>query len=109
MLHRPKSIISSIARWVTRESDDEHAWRFADQHVTPSAVSSAVAQWQAWEQHGTLPQAGGWLDQPLALLVIFDVLSLVRATFEYHATQGADWSKETALQQDLIRWVEHGG
>ena len=72
--------------------------------VPPSAPEFAC--WLAREQHGLLPRAGGWLDQPLALLNAMTAITLTVETKRYLARPAADWTQLSRLQLDLIRWLE---
>jgi hypothetical protein len=62
--------------------------------------------WQAWRERGILPRAGGWEDQPLELLARFAALSLTYDTRVYMKTENSDWSKLTATQREIARWLE---
>jgi hypothetical protein len=68
--------------------------------------AGVFAAWRAWVQHGTLPGAGGWAAQSLRLLNCFSALGLIDQTWRYYRQREADLSKLTALQLDLIRWLE---
>lgn len=62
--------------------------------------------WRERAERGQWPRAGGWEDQPLALLVQMDTLDLLARTVRYMARPDADWSRLTRLQRDLIHWLE---
>lgn len=53
-----------------------------------------------------MPRQGGWLDQPLDLLVRFDLYSMVDSVFRYKSAKDSDWSKFTNWQMELIKWLE---
>lgn len=53
-----------------------------------------------------MPRAGGWLDQPLRLIVTFGAMDIVALTYRYTARPNADLSKLSSLQEDLMRWLE---
>ena len=59
--------------------------------------------WQAWKRHNQLPAAGGWLDQPLHLLVQIEAIETVYQTMSYKTSKGAKWEKMTPLQLDIVR------
>lgn len=62
--------------------------------------------WRARVEYNAWPRAGGWADQPLAMIVHFQVLDLVAGTWRYFRTEKADLGKFSKLQWDLIRWIE---
>jgi len=47
--------------------------------------------------------AGGWLDQPLDLLVQIEAIETVYQTMRYKTAEGAKWEKLTGLQLDIVR------
>jgi hypothetical protein len=58
----------------------------------------------AYERFGTLPQAGGWLAQPLVMLVQLDA---IHQTVEaYRLKQASKMDKLSATQAEIIRWLE---
>lgn len=62
--------------------------------------------WQDYRLNGTLPQAGGWLDQPLGLMVRIGMIDLIARTWEAKNTPDYDWSKFSADQRYLISWAD---
>jgi len=62
--------------------------------------------WQAWERAGVLPASGGWMDQPLPLLVLFGAMNLIRGTWQYYRRDDFDWNKLSPTQTDLVVWME---
>ena len=62
--------------------------------------------WQAWTNHGILPRPGGWLDQPLSVLIGIRAVSVVYSTFRDKASDKKDWAEFTATQRALIMWLE---
>lgn len=62
--------------------------------------------WRAFEDRGALPRAGGWLDQPLAFLVLFNALTMVAAVARFAANPKADWNKLGRLHRDVMTWLE---
>ena len=59
--------------------------------------------WQAWKRHNQLPTAGGWLDQPLAILIQMEAIETVYQTMRYKTSEGAKWEKMSPLQLDIVR------
>lgn len=62
--------------------------------------------WQSWKKHGIFPLAGGWLDQPLALLVQIEAIEIVHQTMKYKTADGAKWETMTPLQLDIVRELD---
>lgn len=62
--------------------------------------------WQAFRLNGTLPQAGGWMEQPLNLLVKIGAIDLIVRTWDHKNEEGYDWSKFSPDQRYLISWAE---
>jgi hypothetical protein len=72
-------------------------------------MGGAIYQmWLAWRERNQLPAKGGWLDQPLPLLVKIDAIEMVYNTWKYKSTKGADWSKMSGLQMEIIRRLDNG-
>ena len=68
-----------------------------------------LSLWYERERRGRLPRAGGWLDQPLALLMQLDTLDLVIRAGRITGDAEEDWSNLTKLQADLVRWLDNDG
>jgi len=66
--------------------------------------------WNEWRKWGSLPRGGGWLQQPLAMLVKIQAIDMVYHTWMYIKPPGKekpnDWSKLTATQAAIARWLE---
>lgn len=58
------------------------------------------------ERFGILPRSGGWMEQPLALLVKMEAIDLLVKTRQYMAAEGADWTKLSKTQVALNKWVD---
>ena len=58
------------------------------------------------ERFGILPRSGGWMDQPLALLVKMEAIGLLVATRRFMAVKGADWKDLSATQRALNTWID---
>ena len=66
--------------------------------------------WWEWRSHGKLPKAGGWLDQPLALLVKINAYDLIYNTFTSNEKRnGYALDKLDATQLEIISWIESDG
>ncbi len=53
-----------------------------------------------------MPYAGGYLDQPLAWLILCQVLDLVTETYTGRHTEHFKLDKLTPLQLALFMWLE---
>jgi uncharacterized protein YbdZ (MbtH family) len=62
--------------------------------------------WRAWREHGKLPNGGGWLDQPLAILAQIEAIETVYTTMRYKTAEGAKWETMTPLQLDIVRELD---
>lgn len=62
--------------------------------------------WRDYERFGTLPLSGGWLAQPLDLLVQLQAIDTVVGTYRYKNAKDADWNKLTATQREIIRQLD---
>ena len=64
--------------------------------------------WLAYRRQAILPYAGGFLQQPLHILAMFDAIDYV-----YNACQilehGEDWSKLSNEQSKFAKWVNNDG
>jgi len=63
--------------------------------------------WRARERFGTMPLEGGWLSQPLPLLVQIDAIDLVYKTFQYRNSKNYKMSLLTPTQADIILTLEN--
>jgi len=48
------------------------------------------------------------MDQPLDVLMEVHVINIVFDTRQFMLSKGADWSKLTATQKELVRWLKRG-
>lgn len=69
-------------------------------------ASGVLSAWLARRNHGLWPRAGGWDDQPLALLVKLEVLDFAYNTLKFMNSKNAEWDLVTTLQRDLKVWIE---
>ncbi len=106
-LRRPKSVLAAVYEWASGGGDDDapHGWQLAPDHLTPAGGQAIFKLWRAHER-GTLPRAGGWEEQPLAVMVQIEMMDLVTNTVRYMARKDADWNNLTRLQRDLVSWLE---
>lgn len=69
-------------------------------------MNSDFEVWQQWERSGILPFTGGYLEQPLPLLIRINAIDLVYKTKMYMKSKDSDWSKLTKTQIEIVRWIE---
>ena len=62
--------------------------------------------WRQWQKYGTFFRAGGWANQPAALLAQFEFMDLLESTWLYYRSKDAILAKLTLLQRDLITWLD---
>lgn len=90
------------------ESEEEdHGWQFGPGAVEALPSAPVFTMWYENWRTGLWPRSGGWLDQPLALLVQIKTIDLLVSAKRYMAAKDSDWSKLSALQVDLIRWLRN--
>jgi hypothetical protein len=88
------------------EDDSRARWQYREKSVIVLPASAAFYCWRDWARFGQYPEQGGWLDQPLSLLVHIEAIEMTVQTFRYLQREDADWSTLTAEQVALIRWLE---
>jgi hypothetical protein len=106
MLPSAKKLLTAVADSFGGGGEETSAWTWGDK-VTAWMGGTVYKLWQAWKR-GLLPTAGGWLDQPLALLVQIEAIELVHQTYRYMAQEKADMSKLSATQMSILRNLENG-
>lgn len=105
----PGYLLRAIAEMYDGDAGPQpHGWVFGPDSVTVVPPTMIVQLWLDRRRFGSLPKAGGWNEQPLALMVQMDLLDLVDSTCRHKATPEADWTLFTPLQRDLIGWLEKG-
>lgn len=108
-VHRPKSILGAAAAWLEGTDDDDseshHGWQFGGEQVEAVPSPAIFSMWYENRRTGIWPRAGGWLDQPLSLLVQMKAIELTVDTKQYLMSKESNWGKLTKLQADLIRWL----
>lgn len=63
----------------------------------------------AWEFKDRLPEAGGVMEQPLALMVRMNALSAVYNTWKARRAKDADFGKLSPTQRAIIGWMDGDG
>jgi len=63
--------------------------------------------WQAWRGHGTLPEPGGWLQQPLAIMIQIQAIELVYNTWQRRRSkEGLPFETATATEAAIIKALD---
>ena len=103
--HCPKSILLAVAEWIGGGDDDETcSWDMSDESANIN-ITAIFDMWQEWKK-GILPRAGGWFDQPLNLIQQIKAIELVFITYAEKKKSTCDWTKFTATQIEIIRWLD---
>ena len=104
-----RDLLEAVWQWAGDEHDPdaESSWDFGVERVT-GQLSATFDMWHAWRFHNTPPLSGGWMDQPLDVLMEVHVINIVFDTRQFMLSKGADWSKLTATQKELVRWLKRG-
>jgi hypothetical protein len=102
MLPSAKKLLAAVADSFGNSGDEKSGWAWDKDTVTAWLGGAIYKVWQSWKR-GQLPMTGGWLDQPLALLVQIEAIDLVHQTYRYMAQEKADMGKLSATQMDVIR------
>lgn len=81
-------------------------WTFAAEWVAPTIPSPAVMSWSRWKSDRILPYEGGWLDQPLELLVQMMAVDTTYTVWKNKMDDDHQWAKFTANERQLIAVIE---
>ena len=103
MFHYPKKLL--IPFFPDGEGDERSAYRI-DGDVAYAPAAGTYSAWAAWSRFGVLPRSGGYLAQPLALLVLFamfDACHEVQRIVERE--DGQFLSKFSTTQMELYLWL----
>lgn len=106
MLCHPKKLLTAVARATAGGGDEQSTWRFNNETVAVGLPAAVIQQWKQWKQFGTLPERGGWKDQPLKTLVAIEAIDLVYRTATTLQDEKADWSEFSKTQVALISELE---
>jgi len=93
------------------EKRTEASWTYADaegeplDHVNVSPSSPIFFMWKSYRQFGTLPVKGDYADQPIKLLAQIEAIEMVVSANEMIESNDGDWSKLTADQVAMVRWL----
>lgn len=82
MYDNPKKLLSAIAESVDGAYDEEAWIKFTEDVATVASGYAIYNMWQAWQRHGTLPRMGGWLDQPLRIMLQILAIDTVFQTWQ---------------------------
>jgi hypothetical protein len=99
-----RGLIQPIADAYSDPTDRASNWTIGDDVATISirAIYSIYAQ---YERFGTLPRDGGWLAQPLDLLVQIDAIKNTVEAYRLKTSEKMD--ALSATQAEIIRWLEN--
>jgi hypothetical protein len=86
--------------------DEPGSWQMRNYGALVS-VNSIMEMWQDYHTNGVLPQAGGWLDQPLDLIVKIGAIDFLVNTWRNKTNEEYDWSGFSADQRHVITWYEN--
>jgi len=99
-----KKVVESIVKWFeTAERDSKGNWTYNDDTISVLPSRAIFSIWDNYRKTGGYPEPGGWLDQPLDVVIQMSVIQTTYDTFEYKNTDDSDWSKFTPTQRELIR------
>lgn len=79
-----------------------NTWRSEKGGVYAPLTVSILETWQQWRRWGTMPAGGGWLDQPLQMLVQMAAINLVFETWQFYRSEQCDFAKMSPTQLWLI-------
>lgn len=91
-----------MADWLNDDGEGD-TLIYGDDHVEMGIGNAAFAAWDVWRR-GSWPFAN-WLTVPLSLLVRMSAIDFTYNTKKYMTTEGADWSKLTKAQMELVTWL----
>lgn len=97
--HIPK-LIEAVVAWLDHDRLT-NIWHNETGGVYAPLSVSILETWQQWRKWGTLPAAGGWLDQPLGMLAQMSALNLVFETWQFYRSSECDFAKMSPTQ----RWI----
>lgn len=103
LIHTPKKLIAAVVEWLDGGgAEDDSEWTFdRDAGTIHTRPGSAVFYaWLAWREHGLYPAAGGWRQQPLAMLTQFDAIEfIIRLWTKIRRTPDFHWGQLTATER----------
>ena len=103
MFCSPKKLLSPF--FPDEEGDDSGAYRI-DGDVAYAPAAGTYSAWAAWSRFGVLPRAGGYLAQPLPLLVQFAAFDACHDMQRIIEREDAKFLSEfSTTQMDLYLWL----
>jgi hypothetical protein len=81
-----------------------HGWTLETDGVTPAryaVIFDLLREYRA----GRLPRQGGYLDQPLKLMVQLQTLDYIGLLWNEAYKPGASWREYSKLDLDLLGWL----
>ena len=109
MLSVSRGLLEAVWKWAGDEHDPdaESTWIFGVERVT-GQLSAAFDMWHAWRFHNIPPTSGGWMDQPLDVLMKMHVVNMTYDTKIFMISKNSDWSRLTSTQRELAKWLDTG-
>jgi len=108
VLRNPKKLITAVASWVDGPNKGESGWDIGEDEAEITPTRSSIRAWEYYKMSGGgLPYEGGYLNQPLSLLVQIEAIELIYSTIQFIRTKDSDWTLLTPTQLDIVRYVEN--
>ena len=106
VLRNPKKLLAAVVKSFADNGGNGERWGWRETSVITNPGGAIFKMWRLWQRTGQLPKSGGWLDQPLEILVQFEALEMVYQTMRYKTAEGSKWENLTALQLDIVRELD---
>ena len=103
VLPSAKKLLAAIVASFDDSGAERSGWQWGTDTVAAWGNAAIYQMWRAWRDHGRLPNSGGWLDQPLAILAQIEAIETVYTTMSYKTSKDAKWENMTPLQLDIVR------
>ena len=104
-----RDLLEAVWRWAgdERDPDAESSWDFGAERLT-GQLNAAFDMWHVWRFHNIPPASGGWMDQPLDVLMQMHVINITYDTKVFMTSKNSDWNRLTATQKELVHWLKRG-
>lgn len=104
-LSNTKKLLTAVVK--SFENDSGGGWQWYENEIAAHFGGSIFQLWREWRRHGQYPTAGGWLEQPLSLLVRLNAIEMVYTTYKHKHTKDFDWKLFTPFQREIIRQLDN--
>lgn len=98
----PRDLLQPIAD--SFEGEREIAGEYTGDSIA-YPVTAIYSMYAAWERSGVLPRLGGWMAQPLSVLVQLEAIETTVTAYRMKRNKLMD--KLTPLQRALMTWLEN--